>query len=125
MANYRAVALFVDQSDPADELIYEEDVIENGGSISFDANRIAERQKAVDAAYDGMLKSLRELPLRTFALYNLLRPLSLADYFGPQSKYYRYVRLSLERPALIREFTVNPESERSRKTVRAYDAAHR
>ena len=117
LATYRAVALFIDQTDPSDELIYQEDVIENGNSISFDVDRIAERQKALDAAYLGLLERMKGTTLRHFALFNLLRPLSLADYFRPNDKFYRYVRLSIERPDLIKEFTVNPDSERSQKMV--------
>src|SRR5258708_1121331 len=115
LATYRAVALFIDQTDPSDELIYQEDVIDDGKSISFDIDRIAERQKVLDAAYLGLLKRLRASALRNFALVNMLHPLSLADDFKPDDKFYRYVRLSIERPDLIKEFTVNPDSERSQK----------
>jgi hypothetical protein len=117
LATYRAVALFVDQTDPSDELIYQEDVIDNGNSISFDVDRIAERQKALDAAYLSLIERMKGTPLRNLALFNLLRPPSLADYFRPEDKFYRYVRLSIERPDLIKEFTLNPDSERSQKMV--------
>jgi len=117
LATYRAVALFIDQTDPSDELIYEEDVIDNGNSVSFDVDRIAERQKALDAAYLSLLARMKGTTLRNLALFNLLHPLSLADYFKPGDKFYRYVKLSIERPDLIKEFSVNPGSERSQKMV--------
>jgi hypothetical protein len=116
LASYRAVVIAVDQTDPTDELIYAEDVIEDGSQVSFDVGRIAERDKELDAAYLSLLNRASRTPsLRSFALYNLLRPLSLADYFKPGDKYFRYVKLSLERPELIGEFNVDPYSERSRK----------
>jgi hypothetical protein len=117
LATYKAVALFVDQTDPADELIYEEDVIDDGKTISFDVNRIKERQKAIDAAYRSLLERLRGSTLRNFALVNLLRPLSLAAYFKPGDKNYNYIKLSIERADLIKEFTVNPGSERSERML--------
>ncbi len=118
LASYRAVAVFVDQTDPADELIYEEDVIEDGLRVSFDVDRMTERQKALDAAYRNLLNRASRTPsLRSSALFNLLRPLSLVDYFKPGDKNYRHVKLSIERPDLIKEFTVDPDSERSRKML--------
>jgi hypothetical protein len=116
LARYRAVVVSIDQTDPTDELIYEEDVIEAGSQVSFDVARITERDKELNAAYLGLLNRASRMPsLRSFALYNLLRPLSLADYFKPGDKSYLYVKRSLERPQLIGEFTVDPDSERSRK----------
>ena len=118
LASYRAVAVFIDQTDPVDDLIYDEDVIEDGGPRSFDVDRMIDRQKVVDHAYDDLLSRFSGAAnIRRSAAVNLLLPLALEDYVRPQDKYYRYLRLSLQRPAFIARFNADPESDESRKML--------
>jgi hypothetical protein len=116
LARYAAVAVFVDQTDPVDDLIYEQDLAGDGKSRSFDVARLAERGRMVDAAYAHLLGRFSGWATpRHSALVNLLRPISLADYFPPQHPHHRYLQLSLDRGAMIGRFNVDPEADDSRK----------
>jgi len=113
---YRAVAVFVDQTDPVDELIYHEDAIEDHAVVTFNMDQMSSRQRAIDAAYTDLLKRLSE-PARQSAIVNLLMPPSLEGYFRPQDKYYSYVHMSVRRRDYIRQFNTDPESEDSEKML--------
>jgi hypothetical protein len=115
LATYRAVAVYIDPTDPADELIYNEEVA-TSGPHTFDLDLMTGRQKAIDRAYLDLLAGMSGIftPRRS-TIYNVLRPPSLAANFKPEDKYYRYVTLSLARLALIREFFTSPETENSKK----------
>ena len=115
LASYRAIALYVDPTDPVDDLIYQEEVAGDGAHI-FDLVRMTERQRAFDAAYLDLLGRMSGvLNIRRLTIYNLLRPPSVLDSVAPGDKYYRYIRLSLARLPLVREYSANPESDDSRK----------
>jgi hypothetical protein len=115
-AAYRAVIVLLDQTDPADELVYAGDVIESGSTHSFDVDRMRDRQKVVDRAYADFLARFSDpISWRSLTLVNLLAPRSLLDEIDPASKHYRYASLSLARPALIGEFNENPLSASSRQ----------
>lgn len=112
---YRAVALYIDQTDPADELIYSEDVIKKG-SASFDLDRMSERQSLINAAYDHLLERMSSITSpRHLTIYNLLHPPSLLDDFKQTDKFYRYMKLSLGRVDLIRAFSNDPNSAQSQE----------
>ena len=115
-ASYRAVIVLLDQTDPADEMVYAGDVIENGSAHSFDVGRMQDRQKVMDRAYVEFLARFSDpISWRSLALVNLLAPRSLLDEIDPADKHYRYAMLSLARPALIAEFNKNPQSASSRQ----------
>jgi hypothetical protein len=116
LASYRAVVISVDQTDPVDDLIYDDDVVSTGPNVVFDVNRMMDREKALHDAYSVLLERLsRPVSLRLSALYNLFHPPSLADYFGPENRHYAYVVRSLERPQLIGQFTLDPSSETTKR----------
>src|SRR5262249_54096512 len=104
LAPYRAVAVYIDQTDPVDDLIYEEDVAEGGGH-TFDLERLKDRQTAIEAAYRDLLNSMSGAFMRHLTIYNVLRPPSLLSNFKPGDKYYQYMKRSLARLELIREFS--------------------
>jgi hypothetical protein len=115
-ASYHAVVVFVDQTDPADDLIYDEDLVERDSSWSFDLDRMTDREVAVNGAYADLLRRASE-PARGSAIVNLLWPMSLQDYFKPGDRHYRYVKMSLARSALIRTFNTDPGSDESRRML--------
>jgi hypothetical protein len=113
LARYRAIAVYIDQTDPVDELIYKEDVIEQQGR-TFDLERMTERKQAINAAYDDLLSGMSNLMSpRHVTIYNLLRPPSLLDNLNQGAKFYHYLKLSLGRMDLIREFSINQNSDQS------------
>lgn len=112
LATYRAVVISLDQTDPVDDLIYEEDVVAPDPTVVFDVDRMADRDKALNDAYSSLLERLsRPVSLRLSALYNLFNPPSIADYFDQENRHYTYVARSLERPQLIGQFILDPRSE--------------
>ena len=116
LASYRAVVVLVDQTDPVDELIYQEDLIHEELPWRFNVDRIIDRQKILAQDYDDMnSKFSGYLNPREFAIVNLLRPISLKDYFGPSDKYYAYVKFSLERGILIGQFNEQANSIETRR----------
>jgi hypothetical protein len=115
LATYRAVIVFVDQTDPADDLIYSQD-LRNDGSGRFDVGKMRDRQRVTQAAYVHMLKRL-DLRVRSLVLVNLLFPLSLQDYFQPGDPHYTYVSRSLNRDELIRHFNNDPASDDAKRML--------
>ena len=118
LAPYRAVAVFVDQTDPVDDLIYEEDLIHDGPPWRFNVERIIDRQKVLANVYDDMLSRFSgSWNPRNLAAVNLLLPLSPEDYFNPNEKYYTYVKFSLERAKFIGQFNDHADSVESRRML--------
>ncbi len=116
LATYHAVVISLDQTDPVDDLIYEEDVVTMDPKVVFDMNRMADRDKALNSAYSSLLEHLsRPVSLRLSALYNLFRPPSIAGYFDQENPHYTYVARSLERPQLIGQFILDPRSDLTRR----------
>jgi len=120
LAPYRAVAVFVDQTDPADDLIYQEDVIEDGSSPRFDLNRMKDRARYIDAALSPMARRFSGWAnVRRLAGINLLlKPPSLMEPFKPGDAYYRYIYLSfVARTGLINQFNNEPEAKESQEML--------
>jgi len=47
LASYRVVGVFVDQTDPTDDLIYQEDLLDNDSKM-FDVSRMTERTRSIE-----------------------------------------------------------------------------
>jgi hypothetical protein len=117
LSPYRAVIVFVDQTDPADDLLYQEDVIEDSSSQKFNLTRMTERTRIIYETYSSLFMQLSGWAnLRRLAIVNLLKPLSLVGAFKPGDKYYRYVSLS-PRSGLIKEFNIEPDSKESQEML--------
>ncbi len=122
LAQYNAVAVFVDQTDPVDDLVYEGDLLD-ASSHRFDLESMRERQALVLQTYERMIEELSRTDLlswvspRRFALFNLLRPVSLAAAFPKDSRHYRYIhQWHVEYNwSLLRQFEVAPESDATRR----------
>jgi hypothetical protein len=113
--HYRAVTIFVDQTDPADDLIYQEELLD-ADSLQFNLNLMKERARAVDDAYGALLEQLGGwLNLRHFVVFNMLKPLSILSAFKPGDPHYRYVYLSAARTRLIQTFAQEPAVAESRQ----------
>lgn len=120
LTQYTAVAVFVDQTDPLDDLAYEEDLLDASSHL-FDLESMRERQALVQQTYQRMIEELSTTDLlswvspRRFALFNLLRPASLLAACPKDNRHCRYIRLSYERPFFLTQFEVAPESDVTRK----------
>jgi hypothetical protein len=116
VASYKAVAVFVDQTDPADDLIYQVDQVQDEPFPLFDLDSMLDRVGLVHETYlrirEGM--SGRTSP-RRLATFNLIWPPSLVGSFPKESRHYRYVHLSyMRRAELIKQFELAPASEATR-----------
>ncbi len=121
LAPYNAVAVFVDQTDPVDDLAYEGDLLD-ASSHRVDLESMRERRALVQQTYRRMIEELSRTDLvswvspRRFALFNLLRPMSLAAAFPKDSRHYPYIRLwYVEYSSLLKQFQVAPGSDVTRK----------
>lgn len=121
LAQYTAVAVFVDQTDPVDDLVYERDLLDASSHL-FDLDSMRQRRALAHQTYRRMIEELSTTNLsswvspRRFALVNLLRPVSLPAAFPKDSRHYRYVRLwSEEYASLLSQFTLAPESDATRR----------
>ncbi len=120
LTQYTAVAVFVDQTDPLDDLAYEEDLLDASSHL-FDLESMRERQALVQQTYQRMIEELSRTDLlswvsaRRFALFNLLRPVSLLAACPKDNRHCRYIRLGYERPFLLRQFEVAPGSDVTRR----------
>ncbi len=120
LTQYNAVVVFVDQTDPVDDLNYEEDLLD-ASSYRFDLESMRERRALVQQTYRRMIEELTRTDLlswaspRRFALFNLLRPVTWAAAFPKDSRHYRYIRLFDERPFLLTQFEVAPGADVTRK----------
>ncbi len=75
--SYRAVAVFIDQTDPADDLIYQNDLLD-GDSWLFNLAKMQDRYRVLDDAYGALLQQLDGwMKPRQLAIYNVLNPLSI------------------------------------------------
>lgn len=113
-ARYAAVAVFVDQTDPADDLIYRHDLIAGGESRRFDVELMQDRDRILARTYDGMESGLRGWKglIRRSAMVNLVvPPPTILTAFPNESRHYPYVELSLARWELTRLFDRDPDHE--------------
>ncbi len=121
LAHYNAVAVFVDQTDPVDDLVYERDLLDASSHL-FDLESLRERRALVQQTYRRMIEDLSRTDLsswvspRRFALFNVLRPVSLAAAFPKDSRHYPYIRVwHGEYSSLLRQFEVAPGSDVTRR----------
>lgn len=124
-ASYSAVAVFVDQTDPADEVIYESDLLDDDEAGRFDVALMVERGAFVNEMYDRMVRHMagwRGL-LRRSAMINLLDPLSLAEMLPEDNKHLRYLQLIGSRSQLIHAFNEEPDMKLTR-TMEALTRRH-
>ncbi len=113
---YACVAVFVDQTDPADDVVYRNDLV-GEDAHGFDVAMMRERLAVLGATYDRMeagLTGLRGLP-RQLALVNVVfPPPSIIGALAAESPHRRYVELSYARLQLTRTFDEAPESSLAR-----------
>jgi hypothetical protein len=115
-ASYAAVAVFVDQTDPVDEVIYEKDLLQAGEGRRFDVAAMVERERVFTEMYDGMVKDFEGWKglLRRSAVVNLLDPPSLAASLPAESRYHDYLQLASSRSLLINAFNEEPDEKVTR-----------
>ncbi len=129
IAPYKAVAVFVDQTDPADDLIYQIDVLQEEPFRLFDLDSMRDRQSLIRETAMRIRSDMssRTSP-RRLATFNLIvPPSSLLGSFSKESRHYRYVHLSYaSRAELIRQFELAPAADVTREmealTLRHLDA---
>ena len=111
-ARYESVAVFVDQTDPADDVLYRNDLVQ-ADSRTFDVALMNDRRDQVDEVSDRMLADLSGLTgiLRHSVLRNMIGDFSLAARFPEESVHYRYVQASRSAPRLVHAFQAEPGSQ--------------
>lgn len=113
-ARYAVVAVFVDQTDPADDLVYRNDLVAGENSHRFDVALMEERDRIVGETYDriaGELSGWRGLARRSAAVNLLVPPETLLEAYPADDRHVRYVELSLARWDLVRLFAESPAHE--------------
>lgn len=116
LAHYDAVAVFVDQTDPADELVYQKDLKGAGIDEPFDAQLMVRRSQAIREAYDRLIASVSRWnsPRRSAAL-NFLRPLSIFDAVSAEGELSKHLQLTeFTLSDLITRFNTEPNSLESK-----------
>jgi hypothetical protein len=115
-ASYSAVAVFVDQTDPADEVIYEKDLLEGNEADLFDVASMADREAVFNEIYDQIVEGFsgRRGLLRRLAAINLLDPPSLAASLPDDSRHHRYLQLASSRSLLAHGFNDAPDEKVTR-----------
>jgi hypothetical protein len=116
-ARYLAIAVFVDQTDPPDDVIYRNDLVPGPDPHRFNVDLMTEREAMVADTYDRLLESFDGWSgvARRSALFNRLRPPTLLADFPRDTDHYSYVRLSLARSLLIQAFQEFPRDEATRE----------
>ena len=113
---YSDVVVFVDQTDPADDLIYREDLLEPTKSSLFNVADMLERENLVDRTYAQMIEGMSgQFVIRRLAVFNLLNPVFLLRQMPKESKHYHYVELSLRREFLIDQFEIDAKADVTRQ----------
>jgi hypothetical protein len=115
-ASYAAVAVFVDQTDPADEVIYEKDLLDGGEAGRFNVASMTERNAFVNETYDRIVRGFAGWKglLRRSAMINILDPPSLESSLPEESPHHRYLLLSSSRSMLIHAFNEAPNEKLTR-----------
>ena len=115
-AHYNVVAVFVDQTDPGDELVYNDDLLD-GGSETFDLPKMLRRDKEESDAYDSLLKSIgRWDSPRRLATLNLFKPLTILDALPRNNADYRHVHLArAEFDGLLSGFNAHSDAPEVRR----------
>lgn len=124
-ASYAAVAVFVDQTDPADEVIYEKDLLEGGEGDLFDVASMTDREAVFNEMYDRIVEEFSGWRgvLRRSAAFNLLDPPSLAESLPDESRHHRYLQLASSRSLLVHGFNEAPD-EKVTKTMETLMRRH-
>jgi hypothetical protein len=113
--SFRAVAVFVDQTDPADDITYRNDLLGAPDSRQFDVALMRDRKQRSMETYD-RLGAEASRRLRSSALYNLLNPPpSFVEEFPQDSAHFRYVQVTLAGPQLRQAFNEHPTSVPTRE----------
>ena len=114
-ASFRAVAVFVDQTDPADDITYRNDLLGAPDSHRFDVALMRDRKRQAMETYDRLESEASRL-FRSSALYNLLDPPpSFADEFPQDSVHFGYVEVTLAGPRLRHAFNAQPDTVPARE----------
>jgi hypothetical protein len=113
--SYRAVIVFVDQTDPADDLIYQDDLLSEDSWL-FNLDQMTNRAMVLDNAYGRLLEQFSGwVNPRYSAIYNVLKPISVTDAFSPGDRHYHYVTLAAARTRLVQTFAQEPAAAESRQ----------
>jgi len=113
--SYSAVTVFVDPTDPADDIIYQDDLL-NGNSWQFNLDKMTDRYRVLGNAYSALLQQLDgRLNPRRLAIYNVLKPLSIVNAFKPGDAHYHYICLAAARTSLVQTFFQEPAAAESRQ----------
>jgi hypothetical protein len=112
---YAAIVIFVDQTDPADDLIYEQDLVAGATPLLFDAAKIGSRKREIEQALNEMSHHLAGWRggVRRLALVNWLVPLRMQDFLPPNG--FAKHAPQLQRNQFIRDFNVESEKPDSRE----------
>ncbi len=103
LAPYRAVAVFVDQSDPIDDLIYQDDLLAGNTQGLFDAARMERRAAFVRRGYLSLLGRYGGWANpRRLAIVNFLSPIAEISAFDPSSEFFPYLERALVRRRQLR-----------------------
>ena len=116
---YRAVIVFVDQTDPVDDLIYQEDTVSDSSSSLFNLDRMLDRARVVEETFAHLFSQFSGWAnVRRLAIVNFLNPISFVEAFKPGDEYYRYVYLSyVARTELIKTFNTEPDAKESHEML--------
>jgi hypothetical protein len=112
LAEYSVVAVFVDQTDPVDNLIYQHELVEGSAAGAFDIDVMTDREQLVRETLDRVeakFHGWRGIPRRS-AIVNLARPVSILGALPASNPHYEYIRLSLARWNLALTFQEEPDS---------------
>ena len=113
-ARYRVVVLCVDQTDPADNLIYANDLVAEDAHHRFDVERMADRLQAVDASRRQLVAEITtgiQGDARRLTLINALFPIEFTPDLPSDSPHLEYVQQSyVERTGLYTRFADAPAS---------------
>ena len=113
---YACVAVFVDQTDPSDDVIYRKDLA-SPRSREFDLSRMRDRIAILSATYDRIeagFAGWRGLARKLAFTNALFPPPTILEALPPESPHRPYVELSLARARLTRIFDDEPESDLAR-----------
>lgn len=111
MVEYSVVAVFVDQTDPVDDLIYQLELVEGSASGAFDLDLMTDREEQFREALDrveAQFRGWRGVFRRS--IVNLVRPVGILESIPADNPHYEYIRLSLARWNLVQTFQREPES---------------
>ena len=111
-SRFQAVVLCVDQTDPADDLIYVDETLAGDARHRFDAARITDRLQIVDSQRQQLVAELSSVVpgyARRLTLVNVLFPINFTPNLPRDSPHFDYVQRSyVERTGLYARFADEP-----------------